>query len=606
MRESRHREEELNRLVDLRTRELQETLTELKHTQQFRDQFLANMSHEIRTPMNAIVGLTNLLVQSKLDDQQEKYLQVIKKSGDNLLVIINDILDLSKIEAGKMELETAVFSLHKTLEHLSAILMDKANQKNISWEVTFDAATPEYIIGDETRLTQILMNLTGNAIKFTGQGGVTLTASTKLTKNGSADITFSVADTGIGIPADKLDKIFESFGQASADTARKYGGTGLGLNISRQLIEMHHGRLSVESTPGKGSKFYFTIQYPVSAVPNVLSGGSTDADVQMEGKKILLVEDNEFNQLVAEDTIRSLFPGIEVDIAENGRTAIAMASANDYDLLLMDIQLPDIDGYEVTRFIRKELEPPRSSVPICALTASISDKRISDCLAAGMNDYMMKPFLQETLKNKILTTMRKSSESMPDRFEKVRQFMLEKQKTELPAQYYYHSIAHVVDVMEIAESLCRSEQLPAVETELLLVAALFHDSGFINTRKNHEESSCRLAASILPDYGYSNEDIQVINQLIMVTQLPQSPVGLAEQIICDADMDYLGRDDYFEIADALQKEMIEAGEFLPTGDWDTLQLSFLEQHTYHTNTSREKREFRKRENIEMVRQRAAI
>lgn len=405
LQEARKRTDELKILVDKRTEELNNTLQELRRTQQFRDQFLANMSHEIRTPMNAIVGLTNLLVQSKLDEQQSKYLEVIKKSGDNLLVIINDILDLSKIEAGKMELEHIAFPLLPMLEALRTILSVKSDQKGITLEIETNPELPLYIIGDETRLTQILMNLTGNAIKFTDNGGVKITVTAKNIGADLYDITFSVSDTGIGIPLDKQEKIFESFGQAASDTTRKYGGTGLGLSISKQLVELHHSELKIKSFPGKGSEFYFTIQYKQGEKPQAAVEVNYDTSELMNGKNILLVEDNLFNQMVAHDTLLQLFPGLNIDIADNGKKAIAMVSAHEYNLILMDIHLPDIDGFEITRFIRKEIAFPGNLVPICALTASISNERIEACLKAGMNDYLFKPFNTDDLKEKLISNI---------------------------------------------------------------------------------------------------------------------------------------------------------------------------------------------------------
>jgi signal transduction histidine kinase/CheY-like chemotaxis protein len=400
--EARTREEKLQRLVEERTAELNRTNAELIETQKFRDQFLANMSHEIRTPMNAIVGLTNLLLKSSLNELQEKYLNVIKKSGANLLVIINDILDLAKLEAGKMELEKVPFPLHTALNNIHTILGLKAEEKGISLKLNIGERVPEYVIGDETRITQVIMNLTGNAIKFTEKGGVTISASVEKANGETKEIRFGVRDTGIGIPADKIDKIFESFGQASSDTTRKFGGTGLGLTISKQLVEMHGGTIKVDSTPGVGSEFYFTVTYKEAPKPVESHMADAAAMQDMKGKKILLVEDNEFNQMVAVDTLHDLFPGIEVDVAENGRTAIEKASGADYGMILMDIQLPDIDGFETTRFIRKEAAPPRNKIRICAMTASVTKERIDQCYEAGMNDYLMKPFKPEDLKDRVI------------------------------------------------------------------------------------------------------------------------------------------------------------------------------------------------------------
>lgn len=402
LKEARSREEKLQQLVDERTAELQATLEELRETQKFRDQFLANMSHEIRTPMNAIVGLTNLLIKSPLNELQEKYLHVIKKSGANLLVIINDILDLAKIEAGKMELEKVPFPLHIAIRNIHTILNLKAEEKGIYLKEFIVKDVPEYVIGDETRITQVIMNLTGNAIKFTEKGGVSISVEVEEKQGDTFKIRFGIKDTGIGIPADKIDKIFESFGQASSDTTRKFGGTGLGLTISKQLVEMHGGQIKVKSKPGEGSEFYFTVSYKEAPKPKEATTEDSGSMQDMKGKKILLVEDNEFNQMVAVDSLQDLFPGIEVDIAENGKTAIEKVSSNSYSFVFMDIQLPDIDGFEITRFIRKNLDEPKRNIRICAMTASVTKERIDECFSSGMNDYMMKPFNPETLKEKVL------------------------------------------------------------------------------------------------------------------------------------------------------------------------------------------------------------
>lgn len=416
LREAKSREQKLELLVNERTQELNLTLEELRNTnselsetrdslietQKFRDQFMANMSHEIRTPMNAIVGLTNLLVKSPLNDLQKKYLNVIKKSGANLLVIINDILDLAKIEAGKMELESVPFPLIIAVNNVHTILGLKAEEKGISMKANIAPDVPEYVIGDETRLTQVLMNLAGNAIKFTEKGGVTIDVTVGNKKDELFDVRFGVTDTGIGIPADKIDKIFESFGQASSDTTRKFGGTGLGLTISKQLVEMHQSELKVKSEPGKGSEFYFTITFKADNKPKESSVEEGESTYEMKGVKVLLVEDNEFNQMVAVDTLHDIFQGIEVDVAPDGKTAIEKVSANDYNFVLMDIHLPDIDGFEVTKFIRNNLDESKRNIRICAMTASVTKENIDECFAAGMNDYMMKPFSPDVLKEKVI------------------------------------------------------------------------------------------------------------------------------------------------------------------------------------------------------------
>ena len=414
--EARNRELKLELQVQQRTKELSETLdaltktnfelnetkTSLIETQKFRDQFMANMSHEIRTPMNAIVGLTNLLIKSDLNEQQAKYLDVIKKSGQNLLVIINDILDLSKIEAGKMELEQRPFPLRATLESIKLILNIRAEEKNIFLKESIDEGIPDYVVGDETRFTQVITNLLGNAIKFTEKGGVTLKAELLNSIDAKASIKFSVIDTGIGIPQDKIDKIFESFSQASSDTTRKFGGTGLGLTISKQLVELHNSALEVASVPDVGSTFYFTVDFTIAEAPVLVENTSDGESLDINDKIILLVEDNMFNQMVAVDSIKEIFPTILIDVADNGEMALTMVNEKQYSLVFMDIQLPDMDGFQITREIRKM---GFDQLRICAMTASVLKEQIDACYEAGMNDYMMKPFTPELLKEKLITNL---------------------------------------------------------------------------------------------------------------------------------------------------------------------------------------------------------
>lgn len=414
--EARSRERKLELQVQQRTKELSDALESLKkinfelnetkmsliETQKFRDQFMANMSHEIRTPMNAIVGLTNLLINSNLNSQQAKYLDVIRKSGENLLVIINDILDLSKIEAGKMELERHPFPLISTLDSIKLILNIKAEEKGIFLNESIDDGIPEYVIGDETRFTQIITNLVGNAIKFTENGGVTLKAELLHLNSGKATIKFSVIDTGIGIPEDKIAKIFESFSQASSDTTRKFGGTGLGLTISKQLVELHNSQLEVASAVSVGSTFYFKVEFEVAEAPVKANSNQSLNKLNIEDKSILLVEDNMFNQMVAVDSIKEIFPNIIIDVADNGHTALKMVNEKEYALVFMDIQLPDMDGFQITREIRKM---GFDKLRICAMTASVLKQQINACYDAGMNDYMMKPFTPELLKEKLIINL---------------------------------------------------------------------------------------------------------------------------------------------------------------------------------------------------------
>lgn len=421
LKEFRDREARLEELVTERTselnaaleslkdtnKELSETRDSLLETQKFRQQFLANMSHEIRTPMNAIVGLTNLLLKTPHTELQEKYLGVIRNSGSNLLVIINDILDVAKIESGKMDLEEVPFGLRASINNVHTILGLKANEKGIKMVAEIHDEVPDFVLGDETRITQVLMNLAGNAIKFTEKGSVTIRVDVEYREASEYALKFSIRDTGIGIPADKIDKIFESFGQASSDTTRKFGGTGLGLTISKQLVEMHGGQIMVSSAPGEGSLFYFVIPYTSCEKPGEEKlDPSWDAD-SVAGKKILLVEDNEFNQMVAVDTLMDLFPGLVVEVAESGEEAVEKVKHNDYVFLFMDIQMPGMDGYETTRFIRLHLPAEKRNIRICAMTANVTREEIDSCYSSGMDDYMMKPFTPQELRDKVLRNIKK-------------------------------------------------------------------------------------------------------------------------------------------------------------------------------------------------------
>ncbi|MBS1644433.1 MAG: response regulator [Bacteroidetes bacterium] len=398
----------LNKLRNLQTRQQVELAQKEKEvaekTAALKQQFMANMSHEIRTPMNAIVGLTRLLMEKDPQPQQIRYLEAIKQSADNLLVIINDILDLSKIEAGKIIIEQTPFSLQRLMESVRDMLQHKADEKDLNLRLSIDRSIPDRLIGDPTRISQILINLVGNAIKFTEKGFVEFRVLQVNSENNRCLLRFEIEDSGIGIDADYIDKVFESFTQAGTDTARKFGGTGLGLTISRQLADLMQGKIEVASTVGVGTTFMITI--PLSPAGNSIEKNENKTLSQkdldhLKTAKILLVEDNEFNRLVAIDTLEDLLPGIHIDVAVNGAEAVEMVKIKPYDLLLMDIQMPVMNGVEATQKIRQELKPPTNAVKIIAMTANVLQENVQQYLEVGMNGYISKPFKTDELLQKM-------------------------------------------------------------------------------------------------------------------------------------------------------------------------------------------------------------
>ena len=388
--------------------ELIKAKKELETSMKVKEQFLANMSHEIRTPMNAIVGFTNLLLKTEIGTEQKQYVDAIKISGENLLVIINDILDFSKIESGKVVFEKTDLRLSQLISTLRELMLQKSVEKGIKLSTTIDRRIPDKLIGDPTRLNQILLNLVGNSIKFTEKGGVTIKVDLMSETDTTVDLTFSVIDTGIGISKDKLDSIFQGFTQASNETTRKYGGTGLGLTIVKQLVELQGGSISVKSETGTGSTFTFNLTFTKadqSAIDNANQSKTENEIVSIDGLNILLVEDNLLNQVLAKKVLTDW--NWKVEIAENGLIALEKVKQIDFDIILMDIQMPEMDGYEATRSIRKMNDSSKSKVPIIAMTAHAMSGESEKCISAGMNGYISKPFDVTLLYRKIISVLRK-------------------------------------------------------------------------------------------------------------------------------------------------------------------------------------------------------
>ncbi|GAA4313940.1 hypothetical protein GCM10023149_09890 [Mucilaginibacter gynuensis] len=373
--------------------------------------FLANMSHEIRTPLNAILGFARLLDESKLNKEQHEFIRTIIRSGDNLLVILNDILDFSRIEAGKIIFESLPFKLKDILSSAYNIMQPKALEKHINLTYQTGGDVPAVLIGDAVRLNQILLNLISNAIKFTDNGDVSISVVCAEETADDIVVEFVVKDTGIGIPLDKQDKIFEVFEQAINSSVRKFGGTGLGLSIVKQLVEMQGGTIFLNSHPGAGSAFHFRLSFKKAKKKDPFAPAETAVVERQDifnrigkGKKVLVVEDNKINQLLVVKVLKK--QEFEIDIADNGKIAVEKLEDGHYDIVLMDLQMPEMDGYEATVYIRN-MTSPKKNIPIIAMTAHTIKGEYERCLEIGMSDYVSKPFSTTELYSKIKQQLEK-------------------------------------------------------------------------------------------------------------------------------------------------------------------------------------------------------
>jgi PAS domain S-box-containing protein len=363
-------------------------------------EFLSNMSHEIRTPMNAIIGLTDILLSQQHEPFVEENLKSIQHSADNLLVIINDILDFSKIEAGKMVIEQINFDFKYQLDHIEKLIGHKTKQKGLDFQISIDDHIPKYLIGDPFRLNQIILNLAGNAVKFTKIGFVKIAAKLINETGENVEIELSVKDTGIGIPMDKKQSIFESFTQASSNTSRFFGGTGLGLTITNQLVNLMNGTIYVESKVDVGSIFYVNLTFGKGSANKKLTTVKTLKEQSLSGLNILVLEDNKINQTVISQILKSW--NCDHSIAENGQIGLQLLAKHNYDIILMDLQMPVLDGFETTKLIRQGVAGTKTkNIPIIALTADAFPETKSKVISTGMNDFVSKPFQKTDLNNKI-------------------------------------------------------------------------------------------------------------------------------------------------------------------------------------------------------------
>lgn len=369
-----------------------------------KQQFLSNMSHEIRTPMNAIIGFTKVVLKTELNKEQKEYLDAIKVSGDALIVLINDILDLAKVDSGKMTFEQTPFKMVVTIQSMLKLFETKIQGKNLILVTHFDAEIPEVLGGDAVRLNQIILNLVSNAVKFTSEGKITVGAKLIKDEEEKVTIEFAVKDTGIGIPQNKIASIFDNFQQATSSTSRLYGGTGLGLAIVKQLVEAQSGSIQVESKINLGSTFSFTLSFLKTNTKTESETIFAKLDSGIKNIKVLVVEDIVLNQLLMK-TILDDF-GFECDIADNGKIAIEKLKNNAYDIILMDLQMPEMNGFEATAYIRNTMN---YMIPIIALTADVTTVDLKKCKALGMNDYIAKPVDEKLLYNKIVGLVKKSA-----------------------------------------------------------------------------------------------------------------------------------------------------------------------------------------------------